>query len=53
MDLALVTQYVVNACQEDAVLATEGKRDSSYKTENFSHKGMYVSECVAIHLKEG
>ena len=42
MGVALVTQHVMNTCQEDygnVLLATEGKPGSSYETEHFSYKG--------------
>ena len=42
MDMALVTQHIVYACQEDLgnmVLTTEGTPDSSNKTEHFRYKG--------------
>ena len=49
--MALVTQQVVNACQEDegsVVLAieegTEGTPDSSNKMERFSYKGEWANE---------
>ena len=46
MGVALVTQHIINACQEDkgnAVLATEGTPDSSNKLECFSYKGEWVN----------
>ena len=44
--MALVTQQVMNACQEDlgnVVIATEGTPDSSNKTERFTYKGQWVN----------
>ena len=44
--MALVTQHVLNICQEDlgnAVLATEGTPDSSSKMEPFSYKSEWVN----------
>ena len=46
MGVALVTQHVVNACQEEKgniIVATEGTPDSSNKTEHFSYKGEWVN----------
>ena len=46
MYMALVTQHVVNACQEDqgnTVLTTEGLPNSSNKTELLSYKGQWVN----------
>ena len=46
MGVALVTQHIVNACQEDqgnTVPAIEGPPDSSNKTDHFSYKGEWVN----------
>ena len=46
MGMALVTQHVMNICQEDlgnAILATEETPDSSNKREQFSYRGEWVN----------
>ena len=48
MGMALVTQHVMNACQEDygnAVLVTGGTLSGSNKTEHFIYKGEWVNTC--------
>ena len=43
MGMALVTQHIENACQDNMALATEGTTDSSNKMERFSYKGEWVN----------
>ena len=46
MGMILVTQHIMNACQEDygnVVLATEGTPHSSNKMEYFGYKGDYAN----------
>ena len=43
MGVALIAQYIVKKDLDDAVLATEGLRDSSNKTEHFSYNDEWVN----------
>ena len=51
MGVALVTYHIMNACQENVVLATEGTPNSSNKTKHFSYKVEWAFKCIVVHLR--